>query len=111
MSTALAAVTLVASLVAALGGVAPTSMKGDATRTAIADTTTRLSDAPCPGCFASLPSSDSPAPLLVLLHGDFESASAIYAKWRTLAEAGGIAVFAPACPESEGCRRSWWRWN
>jgi poly(3-hydroxybutyrate) depolymerase len=71
----------------------------------------RLTGQPCAGCLASLPASAEAAPLLVLLHGDFEPASRIYAKWRGWAEERGIAVLAPACPVSEGCKGSWWRWN
>jgi poly(3-hydroxybutyrate) depolymerase len=74
-------------------------------------TSTRFTDRPCQGCFVSLPSSDAPAPLLVLLHGDGQSASILYEKWRAWAAARQIAVLAPSCPASEGCKGSWWRWN
>ena len=47
----------------------------------------------------------------MLLHGDSESASRIYSKWQGWAEERGIAVLAPACPASEGCKGSWWRWD
>jgi poly(3-hydroxybutyrate) depolymerase len=71
----------------------------------------RLVDRPCAGCLVSLPSSPGAAPLLVLLHGDSETASRIYARWRVWAEERGIAVLAPTCPASEGCKGSWWRWD
>jgi poly(3-hydroxybutyrate) depolymerase len=49
---------------------------------------------------------------LVLLHGDGESAAAVFDAWSSAAEARGIAVFAPSCPREEGCTsQSWWRWN
>ncbi len=67
---------------------------------------------PCPGCRYSLPRGDAPAPIVVLLHGDGESAAAVFDAWASAAEARGIAVFAPSCPRDEGCAsQSWWRWN
>ena len=98
MKRALASAACAAMLVASPGlGAEPTS--------------TRLTDQPCRGCFVSLPSGDAPAPLLVLLHGDNQSASMLYAKWRGWAAARQIAVLAPSCPASEGCKGSWWRWD
>ncbi len=67
---------------------------------------------PCEGCRSSLPGGSDPAPLLVLLHGDGESATTLFDAWVADAEARGIAVLALACPRSEGCtQQSWWRWN
>jgi len=74
-------------------------------------TSTRLADRPCRGCFLSLPTSDAPAPLLVLLHGDNQSPSTVYEKWRGWAAEREVAVLAPSCPASEGCKGSWWRWD
>jgi poly(3-hydroxybutyrate) depolymerase len=73
--------------------------------------TTRLVDHPCAGCLVSLPAAPEAAPLLVLLHGDFETAGRIYARWHAWAEERGIAVLAPTCPASEGCKGSWWQWD
>jgi len=75
------------------------------------DSPTHLKDQPCAGCLASLPAGDDPAPLLVVLHGDGESASGLFDKWRRLTEPRGVALVALACPPTEGCRGSWWRWN
>jgi poly(3-hydroxybutyrate) depolymerase len=70
-----------------------------------------LKDRPCAGCLMSLPAGQEPVPLLVLLHGDGQSASVLFAKWQRHAAARGIAVLALACPRSDGCGASWWRWN
>jgi poly(3-hydroxybutyrate) depolymerase len=68
-------------------------------------------DPPCSGCLAAWPSSQEAAPLLVVLHGDGESAGKVYARWRPWTEARHVAIFAPACPANEGCKGSWWRWD
>ena len=67
---------------------------------------------PCADCRASLPGGTDARPLLVLLHGDNETAEGVFEDWAAAAEARGIAVLAPACPRDEGCtERSWWKWN
>src|SRR5258708_2851907 len=72
---------------------------------------TDLKNEPCAGCLASLPPGDDPAPLLVVLHGDGENASGLFDKWRRWTDPRGIALLSLACPTTEGCRGSWWRWN
>jgi poly(3-hydroxybutyrate) depolymerase len=70
-----------------------------------------LRDWPCDGCAVSLSTARAgPAPLLVLLHGDFEGAEQVLAKWEKLV-AGRATILALACPAREGCRGSFWRWN
>jgi predicted esterase len=67
---------------------------------------------PCSECLASIPEGDSPAPLLILLHGDGEPAGSMFDAWEPAAAKRGIFVSALACPRSEGCTaRSWWKWN
>jgi poly(3-hydroxybutyrate) depolymerase len=67
---------------------------------------------PCVDCLASLPPGTDAAPLLVLLHGDGETADSMFNAWEPAASKRGILVFAPSCPRSEGCSsQSWWRWN
>ncbi|MGD0528444.1 MAG: prolyl oligopeptidase family serine peptidase, partial [Polyangiaceae bacterium] len=67
---------------------------------------------PCVGCLSSLPAGTEPRPLLVLLHGDGETAAGMLDAWGPAAAARGIVVFAPTCPPSEGCTsQSWWKWN
>jgi predicted esterase len=67
---------------------------------------------PCADCVASLPDGSDPRPLLVLLHGDGETASSMFEAWQASAAARRVAVLALACPAAEGCgSRSWWRWN
>jgi predicted esterase len=67
---------------------------------------------PCEGCRVSVPGVSDPRPLLVLLHGDNETAASMFDAWAPAAEARAIAVLALACPLSEGCTdKSWWRWN
>jgi poly(3-hydroxybutyrate) depolymerase len=59
-----------------------------------------------------LPGGVDPSPLVVLLHGDAESARTLFDAWAPAAEARGFAVLAPMCPREAGCdSRSWWRWN
>jgi predicted esterase len=72
----------------------------------------RRTPGPCPDCITSLPPGAEPRPLLVLLHGDGETAASMYDAWQPSASARGIAVLALACPRAEGCAsQSWWRWN
>jgi predicted esterase len=67
---------------------------------------------PCAGCVSSLPGGSDPRPLLVLLHGDGESASSMLDAWEHSAKGRGWAVVALACPRSEGCTSgSFWKWN
>jgi predicted esterase len=59
-----------------------------------------------------LPADTDPRPLLVLLHGDGETAASMLDAWGPAAAARGIVVFAPACPRQEGCTsQSWWKWD
>lgn len=53
----------------------------------------------------------TPAPLLVLLHGDNESASSRAAQWKAAAASRGFALLALSCPRSLGCQGSWWQWD
>jgi poly(3-hydroxybutyrate) depolymerase len=87
------------------GGVARADDGGAPARPAV------LKDRPCPGCMMSLPPGSEPVPLLLLLHGDGQSASVLFAKWQRHAEKRGIAVLALQCPRSLGCGASWWQWN
>jgi poly(3-hydroxybutyrate) depolymerase len=67
---------------------------------------------PCARCVASLPAGDDPRPLLVLLHGDNETADMMFGEWSRAAEARRVAVLALQCPVSEGCtQQSWWKWG
>jgi predicted esterase len=64
------------------------------------------------GAVTDLPPGSDPSPLLVLLHGDGETASAMAAAWGAGAKKRGIAMAALQCPKSEGCSaQSWWKWN
>jgi hypothetical protein len=67
---------------------------------------------PCKDCLSWRPAGDDPAPLLVLLRGDGETAESIFELWQPAAARRGIVVFDRACPRSEGCASgSWWKWN
>jgi len=50
-------------------------------------------------------------PLLVVLHGDRERATAAAGRWRAAAKRRGWAVLALQCPVDQGCKDSWWQWN
>lgn len=54
-----------------------------------------------------------PAPLLVVLHGNHETASTRAAKWRDAARKRGWHVLALDCPRDEGCDDvgRWYAWN
>jgi len=63
--------------------------------------------APCAGCALDVPRRYGRAPLLVIMHGDHERASAASDRWRHAARARGWAVLSLQCPcESE----SWYKW-
>jgi len=76
---------------------------------------TLLRDFPCAKCVTVLPAPDPASaafgvPVLVLLHGDGQAASTLFDAWKSAA-ARGIAVVSLACPDAEGCKGSYWRWN
>jgi poly(3-hydroxybutyrate) depolymerase len=50
-------------------------------------------------------------PLLVVLHGDRESASTAAKRWRAAAKERGWEVLSLSCPRDRGCKGSWWEWN
>ena len=66
--------------------------------------------APCKQCVLELPAK-LPAPMLVVLHGDRELATAAAARWRAAAKAHGWILLALQCPRDQGCKDSWWQWD
>ena len=68
---------------------------------------------PCPGCVVRPPArSPHPRwPLLVVLHGDEGTTRRMLEIWSAPAADAGFLLFAPACPKSEGCAGSFWRWR
>jgi poly(3-hydroxybutyrate) depolymerase len=56
---------------------------------------------------------DDAAPLLVVLHGNNESADQRAARWRDAAERHGWKLLALDCPKQLGCdsQRRWYTWN
>ena len=67
--------------------------------------------APCKGCVISLPDGKEAVPLVVVLHGDREHASAAAARWKTAVAKRGWALLAIECPADRGCKQSWWQWD
>ncbi len=66
---------------------------------------------PCASCIHDDPKGPG-RPLLLVLHGDGQSAQAARAPFHALAVERDIALFVPTCPRSEGCAAgSYWRWN
>ena len=58
-----------------------------------------------------LPKGDDAVPLVVVLHGDREHAKAAAARWHAAVKAKGWALLAIECPNDQGCKDSWWKWN
>lgn len=70
--------------------------------------TARAAAPPCAGCTLDVPERTDAIPLLVVLHGDRESAPDAADRWRTVALPRGFAVLSLACPCEQ---RSWWMWG
>jgi predicted esterase len=82
-----------------------------AARTAAAAPRPKIADV-CPGCVATAPDGTEPAPLLVVLHGDWgPMAPELHATWERFAAPRKVALLSLACPTALGCKGSWWRWN
>lgn len=66
---------------------------------------------PCASCLRDDPKGAG-RPLVVVLHGDGQTAQAARAPFHALAAERDVALFVPTCPRSEGCSAgSYWRWN
>lgn len=65
----------------------------------------------CTDCVLLPSGRAGPAPLVVLLHGDNESAASRAAQWRSAAASRGFALLSLACPRLLGCRGSYWQWD
>ena len=73
---------------------------------------TRSVCVPCAVCVSSWTEGSDPAPVLVLLHGDWgNDAAALHAAWEPLVAAQGITLLSLACPKDKGCQGSYWKWN
>ena len=67
---------------------------------------------PCSGCTLDLPSAATdPVPLVVVLHGDTDTASERATKWRDAVMRRGWALLSLSCPEQLGCDGAWYRWR
>jgi polyhydroxybutyrate depolymerase len=68
--------------------------------------------APCARCTLDAPAKrDGMLPLVVVLHGDRESASHAASRWRAAVIARGWALLALQCPTDRGCKDSFWQWD
>jgi poly(3-hydroxybutyrate) depolymerase len=85
-----------------------------------ADAARVIHDWPCAGCIVQVPSNAGTKrlPLLVALHGDEGDPGLTASVWGPVADALHVVLFAPHCPQSEGClfpngagtTSSWWGW-
>ncbi len=75
-------------------------------------TAAHAAPAPCARCTLDLPAAPpGPVPLLVVLHGDRERATAARDRWRAAARDRGWALLSLQCPADRGCTDSWWKWD
>ena len=60
-----------------------------------------------------MPPRTDPIPLIVVLHGNDETAKEAADRWRPAALARGWAVLSLQCPRADGCdeRHRWYRWR
>jgi poly(3-hydroxybutyrate) depolymerase len=66
---------------------------------------------PCTGCALDLPTvREEDLPLLVVMHGDRETARAAAARWQSAVHEGW-AVLSLQCPRDRGCDDSWYKWG
>jgi len=68
---------------------------------------------PCDRCLLDVPKGDA-LPMLVVLHGDRETATAAHARWRAAAKKRKWVLLSLDCPIAEGCtnkEHSWWQWG
>lgn len=67
---------------------------------------------PCRGCTLDVPDGTAAVPLVVLLHGDTDSARERAQKWRPAVTARGWALLSLQCPAELGCPDgSWYQWR
>src|SRR5689334_23255801 len=81
----------------------------------VASTAHATIEPPCKGCLLDVPKSDTPLPMLVVMHGDREAAPAAHARWRAAAKQRKWVLLSLDCPVDEGCTKakehSWWQWG
>ncbi|MDB4961363.1 MAG: hypothetical protein JWP01_1362 [Myxococcales bacterium] len=68
---------------------------------------------PCASCTLDAPATArGPLPLLVVLHGNHESASTAAKRWKDTAIERGFVVLSLHCPRDAGCEGGqWYRWS
>lgn len=69
------------------------------------------SESLCTGCVLEAAERPGPAPLVVLLHGDGETARNRAGMWRPWLRPRGFALLSLSCPAELGCKGSFWRWD
>lgn len=68
-------------------------------------------DPACTSCFLR-PARAPGQPLLIVLHGDGESARETLRPWEAIADERDLSLFAPTCPLALGCEsKKFWQWN
>jgi len=67
---------------------------------------------PCDRCVLEIPAKhDDPLPIVVVLHGDRESATAAGSRWHAAVAKRGWVLLSLQCPTDQGCKDSWWKWD
>ncbi len=71
-----------------------------------------LAQPPCDRCVLEIPAKhDDPVPIVVVLHGDRESATSAAAPWHAAVASRGWVLLSLQCPTDQGCKDSWWKWD
>lgn len=79
---------------------------------AVLSTSSAHAAPPCDHCTLDVPvKREGAVPLVVVLHGDRQSATAAAARWKKAVVGRGWALLSLQCPSDLGCKDSFWKWD